>query len=188
MREIEIKNLVQSQSVKENILKVLDIDDFDYEFVPEDQYPNGLYADFTIKKGNNVKAILELKGSDIGVTDYVRGIGQIMQYQHFADNNMSLKNYHFDNAIAVYLLPSSVIQRDSFNIGLFKYPEKSKIIEINEYNKNVRLITDKELQSLASTYRENNVAISQYYIRDNRLIELYLLLRFCQIKNLLGIK
>ena len=181
--------IVEQNNLRNSILSLLDIDNVDneIEFVHEDQYPNGLYADFTVKKGNKVYAIIECKGSDIGVNDYVRGIGQILEYQHFADSHMSVKGYEYeDSACSVYFLPSSVLRNRNFNIGLFKYPEKSKIIELNEHNKNVRLISEKELQELASAVNNDLVTISQYYIRDNRLYELYLCLKYCQYNKLCG--
>ena len=178
--------LIDNQEVRNSVLNALNIKDYSYEFVHEDQYPNGLYADFTVKKGNVVKAILELKGSDIGVNDFVRGVGQVFEYQHFADSNMSIKGYEYDDAVAVYLLPSSITQQKSFNIGLFKYPEKTVLMELNEHNHNVRLISEKELQNLAEAEKSDLVSISQYYIRDNRLFELYLCLKYCQIQMLFG--
>lgn len=183
--------IIEQDSVKNNILSLLkvDLNGDGFDFVHEDQYPNGLYADFTIKKDNCVVAVLECKGSDIGVNDYVRGIGQIFEYQHFVDSKMSMKGYDFDDsACSVYFLPSSVLRNGNFNVGLFKYPEKSKIIELNEYNKNVRLISDKELKELALAVNNDLVTISQYYIRDTRLYELYLCLKYCQLMKIKGIK
>ena len=182
--------IIDQPSVRNSILSLLQVgsDEKNIDFVHEDQYPNGLYADFTIKRNNCVVAILECKGSDIGVNDYVRGIGQILEYQHFADNKMSLKGYEFDDsACSVYFLPSSVLRNKTFNIGLFKYPEKSKIIELNEHNKNVRLISEKELRELAVAVNNDLVTISQYYIRDNRLYELYLCLKYCQLMKIKGV-
>lgn len=183
------KLIIEHSSVRNSILSLLEVPykENSVDFIHEDQYPNGLYADFTIKKDNSVVAILECKGSDIRVNDYVRGIGQILEYQHFADNKMSMKGYDFDDsACSVYFLPSSVLRNRNFNVGLFKYPEKSKIIELNEHNKNVRLISDKELKELASAVNNDLVTISQYYIRDNRLFELYLCLKYCQLMKLKG--
>lgn len=185
------KLIIEQQNIQNSILRLLEFDNSknDIDFVHEDQYPNGLYADFTIKRNNSVLAIMECKGSDIGVNDYVRGIGQILEYQHFADKKMSIKGYDFDDtACSVYFLPSSVLRNRNFNIGLFKYPEKSKIIELNEHNNNVRLITEKELRELATAVNNDLVTISQYYIRDNRIYELYICLRYCQFNQLKGVK
>lgn len=192
MIEADVHRLIMEDSrIRNSILSLLKVnyEDENIEFVHEDQYPNGMYADFTIKKNNYVVAIMECKGSDIGVNDYVRGIGQILEYQHFADNKMSMKGYDFtDNACSIYFLPSSVLRNRNFNVGLFKYPEKSKIIELNEHNKNVRLISEKELQELATAVDNDLVTISQYYIRDNRLYELYICLKYCQFNKIRGVE
>lgn len=183
MKESEVHQLIMDEeTLRSSILSLLNIDgkDSKIEFVHEDQYPNGMYADFTVKKDDEVQAIIECKGSDIGVNDYVRGIGQILEYQHFADSNLSIKGYKYNkNVCSVYFLPSSVLRNRNFNIGIFKYPKKSKIMELNEHNKNVRLISDKELEELATTIDNNLVTISQYYIRDNRIYELFLCLKYC---------
>ena len=182
--------IINNTNIQRDILSLLDIEyDSEYEFVHEDQYPNSLYADFTVKKDNEVKAIIECKGSDIGVNDFVRGIGQIMQYQHFADNKMSVKGYSFsEKSCAIYFFPSSILRNKNFNIGLFAYPQKSKLIEINEINKNVRLISEDELIRLSKATEDGLVTISQYYVRDNRLFELYLCLRYCSFKKIIGEK
>lgn len=59
---------------------------------------------------------------------------------------------------------------------------------MNEHNKNVRLISEKELSELANAVNNNLVTISQYYIRDNRLYELLLCLRYCQYCKIKGIE
>ncbi len=46
-------------------------------------------------KKNKVRAIIECKGGAIWVSEYVRGIGQIFQYEYFFENHLSLKNYEF---------------------------------------------------------------------------------------------
>lgn len=187
MKEKELHDLIiENSKIRKKLLALLSIEGENISFIHEDQYPNGLYADFTIKCGNAVKAIIECKGSNIGANDYVRGIGQILQYQHFADSNLSVKGYEYKDTCAVYCFPSSIIKNKNFNIGLFKYPEKCKIVELNEKNQNLRLISQAELNVLADASRKNIVTISQYYVRDNRLYELYLCLKYCQFKGVLG--
>jgi len=181
------KIIVEDKSVQASILNLLNIDS-SYEFKHEDQYPNGLKADFSIVSGNTVKGIIECKGSDIGVNDFVRGIGQVMEYQHFADNNLSSKGYEYDKAVSIYLFPSSIIKNKNFNIGLFGYPEKCRIIEYNEINNGIREITQKELVIFADAQNSNKITISQYYIRDNRLFELYICLKYVLSKKICGFK
>ncbi|WP_079560720.1 hypothetical protein [Acholeplasma oculi] len=186
MNEQLLHNLIiQNRDIQQTLLNVLNIDS-NYEFVSEDQYPNGLYADFTIKSGNKVRAILELKGSDIGVNDFVRGIGQVLQYQHFANQKLSLKSYEYEDTSAVLMFPSSIIRNRNFNIGVFEYPKGSKVLEFNDINYNIREITKEELSTLANAINNDLVAISQYYVRDTRLFELYLCLKYLQIKKIQG--
>ncbi|GAA8304130.1 hypothetical protein HpKG86_01240 [Helicobacter pylori] len=49
----------------------------------EDAYINGITADFTLFERNKVRAIIECKSGAIGVSEYMRGIGQIFQYEYF---------------------------------------------------------------------------------------------------------
>ena len=65
-----------------------------------------------------------------------------------------------------------------FNIAKFKYPKSVMLLEINENNNAVRLISEKELKELEEAYESNLVTISQYYFRDNRIFELYILLKY----------
>ena len=96
MEENELHNLIINDvKVQKYILSLLNIADCNYVFIHEDSYPNGLYADFTLKQNNKVHAIIECKGSGIGVNEYVRGIGQILQYQFFAENHLSNKEQRY---------------------------------------------------------------------------------------------
>lgn len=179
--------IVNNPSIQNDICKQLQILD-DVNFIKEDTYINGITSDFTILSNKKVvKGIIECKGSDIGITDYVRGIGQIMQYRHFANENMSSKGYSFDaNTKIVLCFPSSLLRQAQFNIGLLCYPNDSILMEINEISQAVRIINQKELDSLKSAFNNNLKTICQYYIRDNRLYEIYILLKhlcFLKIKG-----
>lgn len=157
------------------------------QLIHEDRYINNIIADFTLIYDNEIHAIIECKAGDIGVTDYVRGIGQVLQYEYFYEHEI-LKSYPYKigGFSSVLLIPSSVFLNRNFNISLFKYPKTTKIIEINEMNKAVRLISQKELDNFKAQTQNNLVSISQYYVRDTRLFELYMLLRylcFLRIRN-----
>lgn len=135
-----------------------------------------------------IKALVECKGGAINVTDYVRGIGQIFQYEYFAEKRLSIRDYEFyplQEFSSVYIFPDSVLRNNEFNIGLFKYPQTKKILEINSHSLAVRLIDENELLRLEESQINNLTIISQYYIKDNRLFELYFLL---QVVMLLKIK
>ncbi|GAA9983390.1 hypothetical protein VN0985_03500 [Helicobacter pylori] len=78
-----------------------------------------LQPDFTLFERNKVRAIIECKSGAIGVSEYVRGIGQIFQYEYFFENHLSLKNYGFcQNFNSVLVFPESVLKNNDFNVGL----------------------------------------------------------------------
>ncbi|HIV49006.1 MAG TPA: hypothetical protein IAA33_04085, partial [Candidatus Helicobacter avicola] len=88
----------------------------------------------------------------------------------------------------VYIFPDSVLRHNDFNIGLFKYPHTKRILEINSQSLAVRLINDTELKRLKESKELNLKVISQYYIRDNRLFELYFLLKVLLLFKLKSIE
>ena len=190
MEESELHDLIINDvQVQKYILSLLKMTDCNYKFIHEDSYPNGLIADFTLKQDDKVHAIIECKGSRIGVNDYVRGIGQILQYQYFAENHLSKKGYEFiDSTKAIFCFPSSIIKNPNFNIGLFRYPKDTVIMEVNENNHNVRIISESELTKLKEAFNNNLITISQYYVRDNRIFELFILLRYLHLQKLKGIE
>ena len=54
-----------------------------FDLKREDEYINGITADFTVIDEEKIKSIIECKGGQINITDYVRGIGQLFQYEYF---------------------------------------------------------------------------------------------------------
>lgn len=181
------KLIFENEYIRQDIAKLLNIEVNNFKLVKEDEYINKITADFTVLNNNVVSAIIECKGGNIGVTEYVRGIGQIFQYEYFAENGLSKKNYKFcdiKDFKSVYIFPDSVLRINDFNIGLFKYPNTKLIIEINQFSNAVRIITDKELDYLAKNNKNNLKAISQYYIRDIRLFEIYFVLKVLSIYKL----
>lgn len=179
MRENLVHDLIlYNLEIRNGINSILSLSP-DAQYIHEDTYINGITADFTLIDNNEIKAIIECKAGDIGVTDYVRGIGQSLQYEFFYEKNISPRGYHYnDNFSSVLLFPSSVVKDNSFNIGMFKYPTTTLLFEINEFNNIVRKIEKSELDKLAQATYSNLVTISQYYFRDNRIYEYYILLRF----------
>ena len=188
MEEFRLHDIIiKNTDVQKDICTLIDANFDKSKFIHEDTYINEITADFTIKEENCVKAIIECKGSNISVTDYVRGIGQVMQYENFISKKLSTKGYEFDvNAKAVLCFPSSLIKKCKFNIGLLKYPDNSMIIEVNDITHAVREITKEELFKLEQAQYRNLVTISQYYIRDNRIYELYILLKHLSYLKLKG--
>ncbi|GAA9009253.1 hypothetical protein BTM285_05710 [Helicobacter pylori] len=80
--EKDFQDLIASNNnIQKDICSVLDYKDF--KLLREDTYINGITADFTLFERNKVRAIIECKGGAIGVSEYVRGIGQIFQCKYF---------------------------------------------------------------------------------------------------------
>ncbi len=184
--------IANNTNIQKDICSILEIDHKDFKLLREDTYINGITADFTLFENNKVRAIIECKGGSIGVSEYVRGIGQIFQYEYFFENTLSLKNYEFcqlslknyefcQNFNSVLIFPESVLKNNDFNVGLFKYPKSKKILEINSHNLAVRCINDSELEKLRETKHRNFKVISPYYVRDIRFFEVYFLLQVLAI-------
>jgi hypothetical protein len=181
LRESYVHDLIiNEETIQEDIMNILGLKDKTLlELIHEDKYINGITADFTLKHNNKIRAIIECKAGDIGVTDFVRGIGQVLQYEYFFDEKISLKGYSYDDTFnTILLFPSSVVKNNLLNIGRFKYPETTILIEINDSNKVTRLISKGELESIGEALDEGLLTVSQYYIRDNRLFELFILLKY----------
>jgi hypothetical protein len=178
--------IIENNEIQKDLLSILNLktDLSRLKLVHEDRYINGITADFTFVYNNSIEAIIECKAGDIGVTDYVRGIGQVLQYEYFYENNISPKGFSYSESFnSVLLIPSSVFKTNTFNIGKFKYPTSTLIVEINESSKVARKITKKELLELSTVNNDSLTSISQYYIRDNRLFEIFMLLRYlCFLK------
>jgi len=116
MRESEVHDLIQSdKSTKNEILNILK-KPLDTEFIHEDRYDiNGIIADFTLLHQTKIVGTMECKGSDINTTDYVRGIGQVFQYEHFFEQKyLPKKGYQFDdNFNSALLITSSFVIRSN---------------------------------------------------------------------------
>ncbi|MFT2669279.1 hypothetical protein [Helicobacter pylori] len=115
--EKDFQDLI-ANNIQKDICSVLDYKDF--KLLREDTYINSITADFTLFERNKVRAIIECKGGAIGVSEYVRGIGQIFQYEYFFENHLSLKNYEFcQNFNSVLVFPESVLISGIIILWLF---------------------------------------------------------------------
>ena len=179
--EKSFQNLtINNKNIQKYIVDNLDIEySNDIKFSKCGPYINRIIPDIKITKNNNILALIECKGANINVTDYVRGIGQLYQYEYFSENNYIEKNEqnlkYDQNFKTVFFFPSDVTRYNDFNITKFKYPSTTKILQINPKNYYVRDFSI-EQQLKFSNVSENLIAISEYYFRDNRLLELYILL------------
>ena len=188
MVEKDLHRMIQTdKNLQEKLIRCLQLNPkSNFQFISEDQFPNGMMVDFTLTIDDEVKALIELKGDDIGINDFVRGTGQVFQYQNFIDLQYSIKQYVFNDAFTVYLFPSSVITSGKYNIGLLCYPEKCKLVEFVESSQTFREITKKDLMTFAGKKKAKAVTVSHFYVRDNRLIELYIGLRYLCLFYLQG--
>jgi len=164
---------------------------FEYDgtekFSREIQFINGITVDFRIVKDDKIIALLECKSGGIGVTDYVRGIGQLLQYEYFFEEGIlsNGKEPYSPDFKTIYFYPSDVIKNNNFNIARFKYPDSTKLLEVNIENFVVREVVKEELEKMESIGSEK-AAVSQYYFRDNRLFELFILLQYLKYLEMMG--
>ncbi|GAA9056984.1 hypothetical protein Taitung242_01910 [Helicobacter pylori] len=119
--EKDFQDLIASNNnIQKDICSVLEMDYKDFKLLREDACINGITADFTLFERNKVRAIIECKSGAIGVSEYVRGIGQIFQYKYFFENHLSLKNYGFcQNFNSVLVFPESVLISGIIILWLF---------------------------------------------------------------------
>ncbi len=80
------------------------------------------------------------------------------------------------------------MKNNNFNIGRFKYPDSTVLMEFNDATNAIREITREELDRLKGAENNNLVTVSQYYFRDNRLYEYYILLKYIMHLEELGAK
>ena len=189
MRENRVHDLIiENQGIQYGINSLLSISN-NTNYIHEDTYINGITADFTVVENGKIRAIIECKAGDIGVTDYVRGIGQSLQYEYFYDERISPKGFTYHNNFnSILLFPSSVVRDNNFNIGNFKYPRSTLLFEINDNNSIIRKIEQKELDKLKQASVDGLVTISQYYFRDTRIYEAYILLKHLSLMHFKGFK
>jgi hypothetical protein len=176
-----------SQEIQQGIIDVLFDGNYSvFRFEKEVEYINGITSDFTITGENSqLYSTIECKRPDIGVTEYVRGIGQLFQYEYFFEQDITPRKFSNHRYISkeifntAFVIPSDFYKNTTLNIGKFKYPKTTKIIEVNLGTNNVREIDKKSLDELAEK-NSNTISISPYYLRDNRIFEYYILLKYIE--------
>ena len=189
MKESELVDLFKTnKKLQEQFSNIVGFEK-NFQLVNEDTFINGIRVDFTVLVDGEIVALIECKGDDIGVTDFVRGIGQITQYKYFFNHLIDPKGRGFnENCKIILLFPSDLLINNKFNIGKFGYPEDTLLIEVNNHNKFPRIINNTELNKLARENSESLQTISHYYVRDTRVFELYILLRHITIAYFKGKK
>jgi len=168
LKQVFIGNL----DFKLQLESFLDIKDI--SVVPEVQFINGISADFCLFDNNNsIISIIECKGADIGVTEYVRGIGQILQYQHFKEQNIG---YNISKKCKIFLsFPNTMMHDNSFDITKFSYPDESELLIVNSQNYSP-IIINPNVEYKKIKKELNTIQISPYYFRDIRISAMYIIL------------
>ena len=86
IKEKEFQQIIfDDKEIQKGIVEsIFDISGISLEFDRETEFINGITSDFTLidRAKNEIFSILECKRPDIGVTEYVRGIGQLLQYEY----------------------------------------------------------------------------------------------------------
>ena len=103
------------------------------KFTKGKSYINRILPDIKIMKDGKIISLVECKGPNINVTDYVRGIGQLYQYEYFYENNIveNKTDVYSEDFKTLYLYPSVVLKNKDFNITRFKYPKSTVQLQIN---------------------------------------------------------
>ena len=78
------QKVINNLDLQKIILEKLEIDfNTAIKFTKGKTYANRILPDVKVARGNEILALIECKGAKINVTDYVRGIGQLLQYEYF---------------------------------------------------------------------------------------------------------
>lgn len=170
--------IIKDGSVRNDIFSILDISNISrIKLLHEVRFSHGISADFVLLVDNKIRAIIECKGFKVGINDFVRGIGQVLQYESFKEKNVDIGFDYSETFNTILIYPSSIIRNNLSDFKGLKYPKSTIIIEINDGTNISRTIKPKDYSFKDETSLDVSI-ISQYYIRDNRLFELYLLLKY----------
>jgi hypothetical protein len=184
------QTIMENRDVKFNILEILDLEiSGKFNFLHEHRIDNNLIIDFAILFEGEIAAMIECKGSNLTGTDFVRGLGQCAQYKAILEKPHFLKGYTLRPDFKVALLfPSSILSTKKISLSNYQIPENILLLEINETTHFIRQITEKEIHRISKSQESPLVTISHYYFRDNRIYELYILLRYTGYKRISGCK
>ena len=153
------------------------------KFTKGKSYINRILPDIKIMKDGKIISLVECKGPNINVTDYVRGIGQLYQYEYFYENNIveNKTDVYSEDFKTLYLYPSVVLKNNDFNITRFKYPKSTVQLQINLDNFSIREFSSEQSKKFTSL-GDGLTAISEFYFRDNRIFELFIVIKFLKSK------
>ncbi|CAM11340.1 hypothetical protein PA0005 [Candidatus Phytoplasma australiense] len=187
MNENKLTDLIlKDDNFKKNFARLLNIDDFIIQ--KEEKFIDNIKADFCFyNHKNKIIAILECKGQ-VGITEYIRGVGQILQYQGFKENNIFDKFLNETKVILV--VPSSVFGKKShFNPAKVFYPKETELLVINNQNHTLNLFNPNKIyKNKKQTSAFKKIDICPYYFRDTRIWELYFWLKEIHNLNIISYK
>jgi hypothetical protein len=189
MEEKTLHNLISSsRTIKDDIISYsgLNLND-NFDFYSEYRLENNMIVDFAVVSQNELVLLIELKGSNIGTNDLVRGIGQLYQYINLPKSRDIFSGLSVSaNFKAVLILPESIFKNKIIESN-FVFPDEGLVLAINEKNNALRVIDKELIDKLIVSPKENLKLISSYYLRDNRLFELYILLKLLDLHSILSI-
>ena len=102
--EKHVQNLViNNKNVQKYIIDNLGLKyDGSEKFTKGKTYLNRILPDVKITKNGEIISLVECKGPNINVTDYVRGIGQLFQYEYFNEQNHEPKTHQNKKIMVCY--------------------------------------------------------------------------------------
>lgn len=176
MIEDKVKSFFTSDNpaIKQYLAQHLNYFD-DFTVMSEQKIFYGLKVDKVIlDKNKKFLSLIECKG-DVGTTEYVRGIGQILQYRTQAKKE--LRNRMAENFSIVLAFPNKLnTKQNPVEIEKLEYPNDAHLFIINSQNNSYKAINlaITKIGSKTKYFGEKLVSISPYYFRDNTFAEYFI--------------
>ena len=140
-----------------------------YNVMSEVGIEYGLIVDKIISDNSGkVLAVIECKGGNIGTTEYVRGIGQGLQY--LDQKNRNLISDITPDTQTFLCFPDELFGK--IEINDLKYPDNLNLLIVNSKNNSFRVV--KPTTNRGGNSFKSAISISPYYVRDNRIGEIYI--------------
>ena len=169
MTEPDVKNLFKNKDFVSKVLSDYFHYHLDFIVQHEIELENGITMDHLISDSDGAAILLvESKGGDIGITEFLRGVGQTVQYQHHIDKKIKLK--YSKNCKTLLAFPDELYSK--IDIDKIIFGDNVLLLVINSSNNSAKVVDPAKIKGLFSAH-QNIVTISPYYIRDNKLGELY---------------
>lgn len=176
MTEDEVKNFftTDNPAIKQYLAQNLNYFD-DFTIMSEQKISYGLMVDKVIlDKDQKYLCLIECKGN-VGTTDFVRGIGQVLQYDSQAKKE--IKNRMSRNFSIILAFPNELNTKETpVDIQNLEYPTETHLFIINSKNNSFKSIDLKatNIGSKQKYFGEKIISISPYYFRDNTFAEYFI--------------